>query len=131
MLRFPPKGSGLNSAPNRLSLIFSFCSPTLSLMFPVAESRHDFVIRCKGCSENIPAPVKTLPASWIAAKCPLCGEHRRYLPSEVFQGRLSHQLWSAVTRASFLVGWSPGTKRRMKIAQSDKVATLALLSLVM
>jgi hypothetical protein len=29
MLRFAPKGSGLNSAPNRLPLIFSFCSPTL------------------------------------------------------------------------------------------------------
>jgi hypothetical protein len=35
------------------------------------------------------------------------------------------------TRASFLVELSPGTKRRMKIAQSDKVATLALLSLAM
>ena len=48
------------------------------------------VIRCKGCLENIPAPVETMPAQPIAAKCPLCGEHRRYLPSEVFQGRLSH-----------------------------------------
>ena len=43
----------------------------------------------------------------------------------------SWRLWSAITRASFLVEWSPGTKRRMKIAQSDKVATLALLSLAM
>ena len=41
----------------------------------------------------------------------------------------SWRLWSAVPRASFLVEWSPGTKRRMKIAQSDKVATLTLLSL--
>jgi hypothetical protein len=28
------------------------------------------VIRCKGCGENIPAMVETLPASWIAVKCP-------------------------------------------------------------
>jgi hypothetical protein len=96
----PPKGSGLNSAPNQLVLIFSFYSPTLSLMFPAAESRHDFVIRCKGCSENIPAPVMTLPASWIAAKCPLCEEHRRYLPSGVFQGRLSHQLMRKPVRTA-------------------------------
>jgi hypothetical protein len=41
----------------------------------------------------------------------------------------SWRLWSAVTRVYFLVEWSPGTKRRMKIAQSDKVATLTLLSL--
>jgi len=31
-------------------------------------------------------------AQLIAAKCPICGEHRRYLPSEVFLGRLSHLL---------------------------------------
>jgi hypothetical protein len=36
--------------------------------------------------------------------------------------------WSAVTRASFLVEWSLGTKRQMKIARNDKVATLVLLS---
>ena len=34
--------------------------------------------------------VETLPASWIAVKCPLCSEHRRYLPTEVFQGRASN-----------------------------------------
>jgi hypothetical protein len=31
-----------------------------------------------------------VPSQPIAAKCPLCGEHRRYLPSEVFLGRLSY-----------------------------------------
>jgi hypothetical protein len=53
---------------------------------------YPFVVRCKRCSENIPAPVETLPASWIAAKCPLCGELRAYLSSEIFQGRLSWKL---------------------------------------
>jgi hypothetical protein len=71
---------------------FAFCSPILIFMFHDAAPFRGFVIRCKRCGENIPAPVETLPASWIAAKCPLCGEHRRYLPSEMFQGRLSYRL---------------------------------------
>jgi hypothetical protein len=50
-------------------------------MFQGPSNQRDFVIRCKGCGENVPAGVvETLPASWIAVKCPLCGEHRRYLP---------------------------------------------------
>ena len=69
-------------------------------MLPDRVSWRDFVIRCKGCGENIPAPVETLPASWIATRFPLCGEHRSYLPTEVFQGRVSFALvrkpvWSA------------------------------------
>ncbi|HVW78709.1 MAG TPA: hypothetical protein VHB45_13940 [Alloacidobacterium sp.] len=50
---------------------------------------HPFVITCKRCGENIAAPVETIPDSWIIAQCPLCREKRRYLPSEIFQGRLS------------------------------------------
>ena len=61
-------------------------------MFQGPPGQSAFVIRCKGCGENIRAMVETLPASWIAVKCPLCGEHRRYLPTEVFQGRLSWKL---------------------------------------
>jgi hypothetical protein len=53
---------------------------------------YDFVIRCKDCHENIPAPVQTMPASWIVARCPLCGNDRRYLPDEIFRGRLSWKL---------------------------------------
>jgi hypothetical protein len=52
----------------------------------------DFTVCCKGCFQNVPAPVGTLPDSWIIAKCPLCGEKRRYLPSEIFRGRLSPRL---------------------------------------
>jgi hypothetical protein len=59
-------------------------------MFQGPESQKRVVIRCKGCHENIPAPVESMPAQPIAARCPLCGEHRRYLPAEVFLGRLSH-----------------------------------------
>jgi hypothetical protein len=39
---------------------------------------HPFVVVCKGCQQNIPAPVETLPDSWIIADCPLCGARRRY-----------------------------------------------------
>ena len=63
-------------------------------MFGLPSSRVcDFVVRCKGCGEAIPAPVETLPDSWIVAACPLCGEQRRYLPAEIFRGRLSHRLY--------------------------------------
>ena len=55
----------------------------------------DFAVRCKGCGETIPAPVGTMPDNWIVAACPLCGQRRRYLPSE-FSG--------AHYRTSFMVG---------------------------
>jgi hypothetical protein len=61
---------------------------------------HPFVIICKGCQQNIPAPVQTVPDSWIVADCPLCGEKRRYLPVEIFQGRLSHDLPMKLPRIS-------------------------------
>ena len=56
-------------------------------MFNHPQTRHcDFTIRCKKCGENIPAPVGTMPDSWIAA------QKRNYLPSEIFQGKLSYKL---------------------------------------
>ncbi|MFY9939226.1 MAG: hypothetical protein WAK33_20260 [Silvibacterium sp.] len=71
---------------------FRFCFAYAVFMFQGPSTYLAFVIRCKGCGENIPAPVETLPSSWIAAKCPLCGEHRRYLPNEIFQGRVSYEV---------------------------------------
>lgn len=71
-------------------MTFVLCSPMLFQMFQGPTTRCAFVVCCKGCKENIPAPVETLPSSWIAAKCPLCGEHRQYLPTEIFQGRVSY-----------------------------------------
>ena len=52
----------------------------------------ELVICCKGCGEHVPAPVETMPSSWIIAECPLCGAKRRYLPPEIFRGRLSHKI---------------------------------------
>ncbi len=59
-------------------------------MFQGPENGKRVVVQCKGCRENIPAPVESMPAQPVATRCPLCGEHRRYLPAEVFLGRLSH-----------------------------------------
>lgn len=61
-------------------------------MFQGPGAERNFIIRCKGCRENIPAPVETMPAQPVIAKCPLCNEIRRYLPSEIFRGRLSYLL---------------------------------------
>jgi hypothetical protein len=69
---------------------FRFLFAYTGFMFPQPQSQKVVVIQCKSCRENIPAPVESMPSQPIAAKCPLCHEHRQYLPSEVFLGRLSH-----------------------------------------
>jgi hypothetical protein len=56
-----------------------------------ASRVHDFVVRCKGCQENIAARVLTMPDDWVIEVCPFCAERRRYLPQEIFRGRLSHK----------------------------------------
>ena len=72
---------------------FAFYSPILLPVFNLPKTRCcDFTIHCKKCGENIPAPVGTMPDTWIAALCPLCGEKRNYLPSEIFRGKLSLKL---------------------------------------
>ncbi len=43
--------------------------------------------RASAGNENIPAPVRTQPDSWIVVRCPLCGEIRQYLPSEIFRDK--------------------------------------------
>ena len=59
----------------------------------------DYTVRCKGCGENIPAPVETMPDTWIVVDCPLCGERRLYLPPDIFRGRLSYRLSKKPVRA--------------------------------
>jgi hypothetical protein len=34
----------------------------------------------------------TMPDTWIVVECPLCGVNRRYLPADIFRGKLSHKL---------------------------------------
>jgi hypothetical protein len=70
-------------------------------MWRIPEGRiWDYVIACKGCRENIPAPVETMPDQYFVAVCPLCGERRHYLPAELFRGRLSHLVGKTRQRRS-------------------------------
>jgi hypothetical protein len=45
-----------------------------------------FVVECKRCARNIPANVDVFPKDNIRVDCPLCGEKRRYRPTEVYLG---------------------------------------------
>ena len=56
-------------------------------MFPIASGRKMFVVTCKQCRRDVLSGRDEFPFQTIAVKCPLCGELRRYLPSEVFLGR--------------------------------------------
>ena len=77
-----------------------WCTLHIRLLFAYAgcmfnlptSGKYPFVIVCKACKENIPAPVMTMPDAWIIADCPLCKVKRRYLAAEIFEGRLSHKL---------------------------------------
>lgn len=76
-------------------------------MFQPPTTARGFVIRCKKCGENIPAPIETLPTLWIAAKCPLCAECRRYQPDEIFEGRVSCAAHKLAKRGGKLVMFDP------------------------
>lgn len=45
-----------------------------------------FVVDCKRCRRHVSAGVKDFPRDNIIVSCVLCGELRRYRPSEVFLG---------------------------------------------
>lgn len=71
------------------------------LVFNLPTTRLcDFTVRCKGCGENVPAPVGTMPDSWIVTESPLCGSKRQYLPTDIFRGTLSDRLTSKPDRVS-------------------------------
>jgi hypothetical protein len=56
-------------------------------MFQSITTRKVFVVTCKRCRRDVPAGLKEFPFQSIAIECPLCGERRQYLPSEIFLGR--------------------------------------------
>jgi endogenous inhibitor of DNA gyrase (YacG/DUF329 family) len=56
-------------------------------MFPTPSGRKTFVVQCKKCRRDVPSGREEFPFQSITVECPLCGELRRYLPSEVFLGR--------------------------------------------
>lgn len=55
-------------------------------MFGHPVNRKTFVVRCKRCQRDVPSGVEQFPFQSIVVSCPLCGEQRRYRPSDVFLG---------------------------------------------
>ena len=67
-------------------------------MFQGPSTRKTFVVACKKCCRDVPTGVAEFPFQSIIVECALCGEKRRYLPSEVFLG-LVDQLVARQKRA--------------------------------
>jgi hypothetical protein len=59
-------------------------------MFQGPANRKQFVVTCKRCRRDVPSAVREFPFQSIEVTCCLCGEGRRYLPSEIFLGRVDH-----------------------------------------
>ena len=68
--------------------MFAFYSPILLTMFQGPSGRKTFVVACKKCRRDVPTGAAEFPFQSIVVECPLCGEKRRYLPSEIFLGRV-------------------------------------------
>jgi len=66
-----------------IRLLFAYNIPMLT----TPSGRKTFVVTCKRCRRDVPSGVREFPFQSITVECPLCGELRRYLPSEVFLGR--------------------------------------------
>ena len=58
-----------------------------TFMFSTQSGGKTFVVTCKRCRRDVPSGREEFPFQSVAVECPLCGELRRYLPSEVFLGR--------------------------------------------
>ena len=56
-------------------------------IFQGPSTRKTFVVVCKKCRRDVPTGAAEFPFQSIIVECILCGEMRRYLPSEVFLGR--------------------------------------------
>ena len=85
---------------------FAFYSPILGSMLGEPPARFcDFAVTCKGCGECVPAPVETMPSSWIIAQCPLCNEKNQYVPPDIYRGKLSMKLTRKPVRSAEVHSW--------------------------
>ena len=57
-------------------------------MFQGPANRKTFVVTCKKCRRDVPSGLREFPFRSHTVVCCLCGEARRYLPSETFLGRV-------------------------------------------
>jgi hypothetical protein len=55
-------------------------------MFQGPANRKTFVVTCERCRRDVPTGLNEFPFQSITVQCCLCGELRRYLPSEIFLG---------------------------------------------
>ena len=86
--------------------LFAFYSPMLGLILGGPPARFcDFAVTCKGCGECVPAPVETMPSSWIIAQCPLCDGKSEYLPPDIYRGKLSMKLPRKPVRSAEVHSW--------------------------
>jgi len=70
----------------QLRLIFAYAV----LVFQEPANRKQFVVTCKRCRSDVPTGLKEFSFQSVVVECQVCGEQRRYLPSEVFLGKPDH-----------------------------------------
>lgn len=103
---FPSKTHQVQKRLQNGARQFAFSSPILGSMSGGAPARVcDFAVTCKGCGECVPAPVETMPSSWIIAQCPLCNEKNQYVPPDIYRGRPSMKLIRKPVRSAEVHSW--------------------------
>ena len=70
----------------------------MNFMSAILKSKL-FVVECKRCRRDIPSGLTEFSFQSIAVLCPLCGDLRKYLPSEVALGK-PHYLVARQTRSA-------------------------------
>ena len=68
---------------DRLSFVFAYAGSVVGLLM---QARKQFVVTCERCLRDVPSGLEEFPFKYIVVICPLCGEQRRYLPSECSWG---------------------------------------------
>ena len=108
-------------SPQKARLIFPFYSPIVvpmrALPFP-----KSCVVCCKKCGHDVLAGTDTFPASSIFVVCSLCGEKRKYLPSEVIHGRPHFAVRRRRARLVPLDGRRGPVAAHLSPFRSDRVA---------
>jgi hypothetical protein len=67
--------------------IFAYRSPmSMHYCKQGAVKPTHYVVTCKRCARQIPTGVNAFPRENLVVPCPLCGELRRFRPSEIFLG---------------------------------------------
>lgn len=75
--------------PQKMRWTFRLIFAYAVSMFVVPTNRS-FVVTCKRCQRDVPSGLTEFPFQSVVVECPLCGEKRHYVPSEVFLGKPDH-----------------------------------------